>query len=289
MCAFNILNGPEPGRDQNTAPSCSSRTPILQEILTDNQKPTGTMPIVQHSLDNTKRHTMTSTFHHNHFQYGWSKSTSTQSTTLHTDNFWVLHLINWLKQTGGLCQANGGGVTKVKGHAEWGRVHPTHATSTGSTQLQPNLRHQSHHHIHMHPNWQVYLLTSMLHMRMKKSVHSFPVIVRHADATKCYIHENFDVLDNLIYTWHIYLGIYTRLCFVAAYTYACKYISGVHNRVSCTYQKQYDYVHFTYHVNVPCTSQRILYRMFVIHKCVIAMKWTTPCPVFINVSLHMDD
>ena len=47
-----------------------------------------TMPIVQHSLVNIKRHTMMSmTFHHNHtthFLRGWSESTSTQSTTFHT-------------------------------------------------------------------------------------------------------------------------------------------------------------------------------------------------------------
>ena len=37
-----------------------------------------TMPLVKHSLDNTKRHTLTSRTLHNttHFLYGWSKSTN---------------------------------------------------------------------------------------------------------------------------------------------------------------------------------------------------------------------
>ena len=46
------------GRGQNTPttpPFCSSRRPILQEILTDRSP--RTMTIVQHSLVNTKRHT----------------------------------------------------------------------------------------------------------------------------------------------------------------------------------------------------------------------------------------
>ena len=44
-----------------TAPSCSSRMPILQEMLTNHWNPTGsqqTMPLIQHGLD-TKRHSMT--------------------------------------------------------------------------------------------------------------------------------------------------------------------------------------------------------------------------------------
>ena len=82
-----------------TASSCSWRRPILLEILTDYQKLTispQTRPIVQHSLINTKTHTMTSmTYpHHNHtthFLHWWSKTTSTPSITLSSSQIVPTH------------------------------------------------------------------------------------------------------------------------------------------------------------------------------------------------------
>ena len=144
------------GGGKNTptaAPSCFSRTAILQEILTNNRKPTGrpqTMPIVQHSLDNTKRHTMTSmTFHH-------TPTTTTQPAQVdqihdppphnqnlsHTDRLSFSQTVPAIPpgssttltdrtRREGLCQTNGGGVTKVKGHTEW-RPRPPHSCDINS-------------------------------------------------------------------------------------------------------------------------------------------------------------
>ena len=56
-----------------------TRNSTLKDALTDHRKPTGTMPLVQHSLD--KAHNNVNDIpHHNHTTYflrGWSKSTST--------------------------------------------------------------------------------------------------------------------------------------------------------------------------------------------------------------------
>ena len=143
---FNILNGLGAGpemRGQNTpttAPSCSSRRPVLQEILTDHRKPAGspqTMPIVQYSLDNTKM--MSMVFHHNHtihFLRGWSKSITIQSTTFHTltasqnvptiPPVYYTSLTDWAGLEG-LCQANGGVWLRSKVTQREGAPTPTHA------------------------------------------------------------------------------------------------------------------------------------------------------------------
>ena len=141
-CAFNILNGPEPGpegRRQNTpttAPSCSSRTPIFQEIFQKPIESPQTMTIVQHSLDSDSNDIPPHP-HHNHtthFLCGWSKSTSTQfgQTVLAIPPGSSTSLI-------GLEAPNGRG-SKVKGHTEWGRAHPT--SKVLLLKARPKLRHQ---------------------------------------------------------------------------------------------------------------------------------------------------
>ena len=97
-------------RTQNTpstAPPCSSRRPILQEILTEaHRKSTNTANSTAQPGQHQKAKNDVDDIppcHHSHtthFLRGWSKSTSTQSTTLHTltdcacHSTRVLHLIN---------------------------------------------------------------------------------------------------------------------------------------------------------------------------------------------------
>ena len=85
------------------------------------------MPIVQHSLVNTKMTLMT--FHHHnhatHFLREWSKSesTSTQSTTFHSSQHLgpPPHLLTELDWKASARPIEGG--QKVKGHGERGRAH----------------------------------------------------------------------------------------------------------------------------------------------------------------------
>ena len=125
-----------------------------------------TMPILEHSLVNTKRMSMTS--HHTHFLHGWSKSTYTQQLFTHSlsssQTVPVIppgsstSLTDW---TGleVLCQANGGGMAKVKCHLG-ARTLPL------VPQLQkarPNLRLQSQHQLisaHMYCTWMTRLCQS---------------------------------------------------------------------------------------------------------------------------------
>ena len=74
MCSFNILQGPEArpeGRGQTTltaTPSCASRTPFLNQVLTGHRKSTGSpqaIPQKPHSFHKAKMHTIPSRlFHH---------------------------------------------------------------------------------------------------------------------------------------------------------------------------------------------------------------------------------
>ena len=115
---------------------------------------TRTMPPVQHSLDNTKRHTLTSPTittqpiscmgganpppqHFTHWQPLLQPDCAHHST-------WVLHLINWLNWP---LTGQWGGVVKVKGHTEWGTPTPTHTGPSSNTQFRPNLRHQNQHQL----------------------------------------------------------------------------------------------------------------------------------------------
>ena len=97
-----------------------------------------TMPIVQHSLVNTKRHTiMSMTFHHTPTTItlpAWVEQIHlcTINNLSHTDSFsWVLHLINWLIE-------GQGGVATVKGLAE----RASHQQGPQAKQ-KPDLRNQS--------------------------------------------------------------------------------------------------------------------------------------------------
>ena len=71
---------------QEHAHNCSSRRPILQEISTDHPKSTNNANNTEQPGQHQKAHKdvddipPTTT----HFLRGWSKSTSTQSTTFHT-------------------------------------------------------------------------------------------------------------------------------------------------------------------------------------------------------------
>ena len=91
--SVNTLNGPEAGQEgkgkntPTTAPSCSSKRFILQEISTNHRKPTRspqTMPIIQHSLAHNDVDDIPPYNHATHFLRGCSKFTFTQSTTFHT-------------------------------------------------------------------------------------------------------------------------------------------------------------------------------------------------------------
>ena len=114
--------------------------------LTDYQKPTRNpqaMPIVQHSLDNTKRHTMMSmVFHH----------TTTQPTSCVGGAYSPPHnqpFTHWQP-----LQPAPGCWTRLwwRGHCKRSKVTlcgvaptPTHTTSTGPS--RPNSRHQSLHQL----------------------------------------------------------------------------------------------------------------------------------------------
>ena len=126
--------------------------PVLQgrpSCKNFDRPPTGspqTMPLVQHSLDQTKRNTMTSmTLHHTpyykdttHFLWERSKSTSTQSTTLHI----LTALLNVpaipLNSSSSITEWTGQSrrKSKVKDHTKWDM--PTHTLGTSaSSKLKP--------------------------------------------------------------------------------------------------------------------------------------------------------
>ena len=134
------------------------------------------MPIVQHSLVNTKKHIMMSVTHphHNHTTHvlrGWSKFTFTQSTTFHTltasppARLCPPFHLGPPNRTGRPLPGQRGRGGRARAHAAWlrSKVAPRAgtltSTSTGPTrqaQLQkarPNLSDQSQHQLisaHMH-------------------------------------------------------------------------------------------------------------------------------------------
>ena len=146
-CAFNILNGLEAGqegRGQNTpttAPSCFSRRPVLQEILTDHWKSTHTAWTTRqwHSTTSPPPNPLPTWVEQIHIHtLSHTNSLSFNQTVTAIPPGSSTSSTDW---TGleGLCRANGGGVTKVKGDAERGCTHPHSGhinRATSKSQLQ---------------------------------------------------------------------------------------------------------------------------------------------------------